>query len=50
VRLALEVYKAAKGVYPDDLAQLVSEGLAREATPLKFTYTRTPEGFSLQRK
>ena len=50
VRLAIEVYKAAKGVYPDDLTQLVSEGLAREATPRKFVYTRTPEGFSLQRK
>jgi hypothetical protein len=50
VRLAIEVYKAAKGVYPDDLTQLVSEGLAREATPRKFIYTRTPEGFSLQRK
>jgi len=50
VRLAIEVYKAAKGAYPDDLTQLVSEGLAREATPKSFDYIRTPEGFSLQRK
>jgi hypothetical protein len=50
VRLAIEVYKAAKGAYPDDLAQLVSEGLARDGTPKRFTYTRTPHGFTLQRK
>ncbi len=50
VRLAIEVYKAAKGAYPDNLTQLVSEGLAREATPQRFIYTRTPEGFSLHRK
>ncbi|MBN1504001.1 MAG: DUF4388 domain-containing protein [Candidatus Eisenbacteria bacterium] len=50
VRLAIEVYKAAKGVYPDDLRQLVSEGLAVEATPSNFNYAKTPKGFALQRK
>jgi hypothetical protein len=50
VRLAIEVHRAANGTYPDDLRQLVSEGLAKNDVPDKFSYVRTLEGFILRRK
>ncbi len=50
LRLAVEVYRALNGVYPDDLRQLVKAGFAKKNATEMFSYTKTAQGFVLERR